>query len=176
MMGYPFAVQFAAFASQEKCVPIKSIAKVKDNPGQSKHLETAKASVLGLELDFVNLRDEEYADDSRIPTKVVRCVLYCETVNWTFAHRIGVRRTAPRSRMRCGETQLSTPCSTTCIHVLSRIIAERYLASSLMYGSGEPDRWTIYHRAWKISTMGSSEHLWSHGKHSWTILYASYAA
>lgn len=41
------------------------------NPDRSKHLETAKAAVLGVELDFVNLRSEEYADDSRIPTQVV---------------------------------------------------------------------------------------------------------
>ena len=86
MMGYPFAVQFAAFASQEKHVPVKSIVKVKGNPGQSKHLETAKASILDLELDFVNLRDEEYADDSRIPTKVVRCVLFVK-LDFRSPHR-----------------------------------------------------------------------------------------
>ena len=47
------------------------MAVVKGNPGQSKHLETAKTTVLGVDLDFVNLRDEAYAQDSRIPTQVV---------------------------------------------------------------------------------------------------------
>ncbi len=39
------------------------------NPDQSKHLETARMTVAGLELDLVNLRSEKYADQtSRIPT------------------------------------------------------------------------------------------------------------
>ena len=36
------------------------------NPEQSKHLETARMTVDGLELDLVNLRSETYTD-SRIP-------------------------------------------------------------------------------------------------------------
>jgi len=71
MTGHAFALQFTEFASRHKRLPVKSVAVVKGNPGQSKHLETAKTTVLGLDLDFVNLRDEAYADDSRIPTDVV---------------------------------------------------------------------------------------------------------
>jgi tRNA nucleotidyltransferase (CCA-adding enzyme) len=37
------------------------------NVEQSKHLETATARFMDLELDFVNLRSEEYTDNSRIP-------------------------------------------------------------------------------------------------------------
>lgn len=37
------------------------------NVEQSKHLETATARFMGLDLDFVNLRSEEYAENSRIP-------------------------------------------------------------------------------------------------------------
>ena len=37
------------------------------NPEQSKHLETARLKLAGLEIDLVNLRSESYAD-SRIPT------------------------------------------------------------------------------------------------------------
>ena len=37
------------------------------NPEQSKHLETARLKLAGLEIDLVNLRSETYAD-SRIPT------------------------------------------------------------------------------------------------------------
>jgi tRNA nucleotidyltransferase (CCA-adding enzyme) len=70
MMGYPFAEQFVSFL-QGKNLPIKTVAKIESNPDQSKHLETARTTVLGVDLDFVNLRSEEYADNSRIPTEVV---------------------------------------------------------------------------------------------------------
>ncbi|CDR98121.1 tRNA nucleotidyltransferase/poly(A) polymerase family domain containing protein, putative [Babesia bigemina] len=45
----------------------KTVGVVKRRPEQSKHLETATLSILGLNVDFVNLRSEDYADDSRIP-------------------------------------------------------------------------------------------------------------
>ena len=53
------------------------IAKIVANPEQSKHLETARMTLLGMEIDFVQLRSEEYADTgakngSRIPTAIVR--------------------------------------------------------------------------------------------------------
>ena len=45
------------------------VALIMSNPDQSKHLETARMKVAGLELDLVNLRSEKYADQtSRIPT------------------------------------------------------------------------------------------------------------
>lgn len=46
------------------------VAVIQANPEQSKHLETATTKVHGKEVDFVNLRCEEYAEDSRIPTTV----------------------------------------------------------------------------------------------------------
>lgn len=79
MTGHAFAVEFTEFASKLKHLPVKSVAVVKGNPGQSKHLETAKTTVLGFDLDFVNLRDEAYAQDSRIPTQVVSLLSYCST-------------------------------------------------------------------------------------------------
>lgn len=46
-----------------------SIGIISANPEQSKHLETATMKVFGQEIDFVNLRSEEYTDTtSRIPT------------------------------------------------------------------------------------------------------------
>ena len=45
-----------------------SLAKIKANPDQSKHLETATTKILGLDVDLVNLRKEEYAESSRNPT------------------------------------------------------------------------------------------------------------
>lgn len=44
------------------------IGRIAANPEQSKSLETATARVLGLSLDFVNLRKETYDPGSRIPT------------------------------------------------------------------------------------------------------------
>ncbi|KAK9894794.1 poly A polymerase C-terminal region-like protein [Cystobasidium minutum MCA 4210] len=54
------------------------IAKIQANPDQSKHLETARMHVLGMEVDLVQLRSEEYANGagdggeggSRIPTSI----------------------------------------------------------------------------------------------------------
>ena len=70
-MGVPFAEHFVSFVSSHKNLPVKAIAKIERNPEQSKHLETARTTVLDTELDFVNLRSEEYAGDSRIPTDIV---------------------------------------------------------------------------------------------------------
>jgi tRNA nucleotidyltransferase (CCA-adding enzyme) len=42
------------------------------NPAKSKALETARKNILGIELDFVQLRTESYNTDSRIPDVVCR--------------------------------------------------------------------------------------------------------
>ncbi|EIN13478.1 poly A polymerase C-terminal region-like protein [Punctularia strigosozonata HHB-11173 SS5] len=70
-MGVPFAEKLLTFLAEEKGMDDIKLSIVKSNPGQSKHLETAKVNpILGFELDLVNLRSEEYAIDSRIPTEV----------------------------------------------------------------------------------------------------------
>lgn len=43
---------------------------IHSNPDQSKHLETAKMRLLDVWIDFVNLRAEDYSENSRIPTMV----------------------------------------------------------------------------------------------------------
>ncbi|RIB08911.1 tRNA nucleotidyltransferase [Gigaspora rosea] len=48
----------------------ENIHKIESNPEKSKHLETATTKIFGREVDFVNLRSEEYVEDSRIPSKV----------------------------------------------------------------------------------------------------------
>jgi hypothetical protein len=45
-----------------------NVAVIMSNPDQSKHLETARMKIRGLWIDLVNLRSEEYAHNSRIPT------------------------------------------------------------------------------------------------------------
>ncbi|KAF2739036.1 tRNA nucleotidyltransferase [Polyplosphaeria fusca] len=47
--------------------PAVSLHKIKANPDKSKHLETAAMNILGREIEFVNLRKEVYAADSRTP-------------------------------------------------------------------------------------------------------------
>lgn len=69
-MGVAFAEHFVNFASSQG-LPVGSVTKIQSNPGQSKHLETGRITLLGLALDFVNLRSEEYAEDSRIPSEIV---------------------------------------------------------------------------------------------------------
>ena len=70
IMGLAFAEHLTAFA-QVKGVKIGSITAIEQNPEQSKHLETATFKIFGLDIDLVNLRSEEYAENSRIPTEVV---------------------------------------------------------------------------------------------------------
>ncbi|KAG0380063.1 CCA tRNA nucleotidyltransferase, mitochondrial [Mortierella sp. AD032] len=69
MMGYEFAVlvnEYMESLGQKK----RTIAKIATNPEKSKHLETATMVVLGMPLDFVNLRSEVYDDSSRIPSEI----------------------------------------------------------------------------------------------------------
>lgn len=44
------------------------VAVIASNPEQSKHLETARMKIRGHWIDLVNLRSEEYAQNSRIPS------------------------------------------------------------------------------------------------------------
>ncbi|TAQ86974.1 hypothetical protein B7494_g4709 [Chlorociboria aeruginascens] len=43
------------------------IHRIQKNPEKSKHLETVTTTLLGFDLDFVNLRKETYSEDSRNP-------------------------------------------------------------------------------------------------------------
>lgn len=73
-MGVSFAEKFVNYVAS-KNLPVKTVATIARNPEQSKHLETAKTTVLGIELDLVNLRSESYTEDSRIPTQMVLLTL-----------------------------------------------------------------------------------------------------
>lgn len=69
-MGTTFAEHLVEYMKSkgEILEEAKTIAR---NPQQSKHLETAMVRIRGLELDLVNLRNEVYAENTRIPTEVV---------------------------------------------------------------------------------------------------------
>ncbi|RUS26767.1 hypothetical protein BC938DRAFT_484135, partial [Jimgerdemannia flammicorona] len=69
MMGFEFASHVNDYLRLQG-YETRTIAKIDSNPEKSKHLETATTKVLGLEVDFVNLRSEVYSEDSRIPTEI----------------------------------------------------------------------------------------------------------
>ncbi|KAK1936393.1 tRNA nucleotidyltransferase/poly(A) polymerase family domain containing protein [Babesia divergens] len=66
MTGIEFCNYLNAFTEQHLGFH-KTVGIVKRRPEQSKHLETATLNILGFDIDFVNLRSEDYAQDSRIP-------------------------------------------------------------------------------------------------------------
>lgn len=51
----------------DKSKTVGGLHKIEANPEKSKHLETTTVRILGLDVDFVNLRKETYSDDSRNP-------------------------------------------------------------------------------------------------------------
>jgi len=75
MTGEAFATRLTAFCDVEANRArygvgpddVGRLHKVASNPDKSKHLETTTTKLYGLDLDFVNLRKETYADDSRNP-------------------------------------------------------------------------------------------------------------
>ncbi|EGG02503.1 uncharacterized protein MELLADRAFT_28635, partial [Melampsora larici-populina 98AG31] len=73
LTGTQFAQHFSNFISihsNQKDLSLSKIAIIEARPDQSKHLETATSKFLNLELDFVQLRNESYHSDSRIPSDI----------------------------------------------------------------------------------------------------------
>jgi tRNA nucleotidyltransferase/poly(A) polymerase len=68
MMGVDFAKLVQQVSTEGGSTPTKGFGVIKANPEKSKHLETATLNLEGRWIDFVNLRKEEYAANSRIPT------------------------------------------------------------------------------------------------------------
>lgn len=69
MMGEKFAEKLIDYL-KTKNIPASSCGVIHSNPDRSKHLETATLAIFGQFIDFVNLRAETYASDSRIPDSV----------------------------------------------------------------------------------------------------------
>ena len=78
MTGYDFGLAMKAFVSRPESKDkytslengkdiVGNLALIPANPDKSKHLATATVRVFGLDLDFVNLRKETYAANSRTP-------------------------------------------------------------------------------------------------------------
>ncbi|MQL88298.1 hypothetical protein Taro_020876 [Colocasia esculenta] len=67
MLGREFCEkvnEFLALKGEET----RGVGVIQSNPDQSKHLETARMRIYDTWIDFVNLRSETYAENSRIPT------------------------------------------------------------------------------------------------------------
>ncbi|KAG0221656.1 CCA tRNA nucleotidyltransferase, mitochondrial [Mortierella sp. GBA43] len=70
MMGYDFANLVADHL--ERISPHrKTVSRIASRPSRAKHLETATMFILGMPIDFVNLRSEIYDDPDRFPREVV---------------------------------------------------------------------------------------------------------
>ncbi|BAO39590.1 tRNA nucleotidyltransferase [Kluyveromyces marxianus] len=66
MTGEQFAEKLCEFLN-ERGLQTHSLNTINKNPSKSKHLETCTTKLLGVPVDFVNLRSEEYTMESRIP-------------------------------------------------------------------------------------------------------------
>lgn len=75
LTGEAFALKLGEFCKIQDNITKHSIGEkdvgrlhtIAKNPDKSKHLETTTIRLFGLDIDFVNLRRETYADDSRNP-------------------------------------------------------------------------------------------------------------
>ena len=114
MSGYNFATRLSEYISanmEEYGFEPRSVHKIESNPEKSKHLETATTKILGLDIDFVNLRSETYSEDSRIPHMV--CSTSPSTVTWGILTR-SLRNSEPQKKMPSAATAPSMPSFTTC--------------------------------------------------------------
>ena len=68
MMGGEFAKLVSDYIKEKGLATSKGFGVVKANPDKSKHLETATINIDGDWIDFVNLRKEDYTEDSRFPS------------------------------------------------------------------------------------------------------------
>lgn len=74
LSGEDFASKLLEFSEQNGIDLGKnatSLHTIKKNPEKSKHLETCTTKLFGLDIDFVNLRNEQYTEDSRVP--IIEC-------------------------------------------------------------------------------------------------------
>ncbi|XP_076887453.1 tRNA nucleotidyltransferase cca2-like [Bidens hawaiensis] len=67
MLGREFCEKVNEFLVS-KGEQTQGIGVIQNNPDQSKHLETARMRLFDVWIDFVNLRSEDYCENSRIPT------------------------------------------------------------------------------------------------------------
>jgi hypothetical protein len=131
MMGYDFAVHVNEYLTS-KGYETRSIAKIDSNPDKSKHLETATTKLFDQEVDFVNLRNEVYNEDSRIPAQVVSLVVTMLAIEIVWIIKKGsssdhllYRRMEAHLKMPIDEISLSIRYFSTSIRYKSKILLSR---------------------------------------------------
>lgn len=67
LSGEEFADQLLKYLEKNEPQYVFKRNTIKSNPEKSKHLETCTARVMGFDIDFVNLRSENYSENSRVP-------------------------------------------------------------------------------------------------------------
>lgn len=67
LSGEEFADQLSKYLEKNEPQYVFKRNTIKSNPEKSKHLETCTARVMGFDIDFVNLRSENYSEHSRVP-------------------------------------------------------------------------------------------------------------
>lgn len=73
MTGYDFAQKLLTYINlyKDELDNLQTtLHKIDMNPEKSKHLETTTAKLYDYDIDFVNLRSEEYTENSRVPIMV----------------------------------------------------------------------------------------------------------
>ncbi|KAI7832364.1 hypothetical protein BC939DRAFT_488857 [Gamsiella multidivaricata] len=70
MIGYDFA-QLVAKYMESNGHSQRMITRISVNPAKGKHLETATMGMLGVPIDFANLRSETYVDPDRFSNEIV---------------------------------------------------------------------------------------------------------
>ena len=163
-MGLAFAEHLAAFA-QVKGVEIGTITAIEQNPEQSKHLETATFKIFGLDIDLVNLRSEEYAESSRIPTQVVSTSLFLkigQAITLFFNKSFG---TPLQDALRRDIT-----INSLFYNVHTHKVEDFTGKVAFILPLNSPYK-IILHRDWTTCETALLGPLCLHERHSWTILY-----
>lgn len=166
-MGLPFAEHLTAFA-HAKGVEIGTITAIEQNPEQSKHLETATFKIFGLHIDLVNLRSEEYAENSRIPTEVVSILPFLKksTCNNFFPPKSFGTPLQDALRRDITINALFYNVHTHNVEDLTGKVASIFPLNC-------PSK-NRTNRDWTTCEMVLSEPLCLHKRHSWMILCACY--
>lgn len=68
LLGEEFVTELERYVLQNRPeLKMETFHTIKKNPEKSKHLETCTTKLFDMDIDFVNLRSEEYSSESRVP-------------------------------------------------------------------------------------------------------------
>ncbi|KAG7192417.1 CCA tRNA nucleotidyltransferase, mitochondrial [Scheffersomyces spartinae] len=68
LLGEEFVTELEKYVGKYRPeLKMETFHTIKKNPEKSKHLETCTTKLFDMDIDFVNLRSEEYSNESRVP-------------------------------------------------------------------------------------------------------------